>query len=238
MIALQQPRITVVGGGLSGCEAAWQAAQQGVAVLLLEMRPLVNTPAHRTGLLAELVCSNSLGSDQPDRAAGLLKVELRRARSLLMQAADATAVPAGGALAVDREAFAAWVTQAIEAHALIRVVREEAKDIPDGIAVLATGPLTSDALARELATLTGQENLFFYDAMAPIVTAESIDMATAFRQSRYRGREEADGGDYINCPMDRATFESFAAALAIAEQIELQPFDYRAPSYFEGCLPI
>ncbi len=238
MVSLQRPRVTVAGGGLAGCEAAWQAAQRGVEVTLFEMRPHLRTPAHRSSKLAELVCSNSLGSDRLDRAAGLLKRELRRQGSLVIQAADRTAVPAGDALAVDREAFASCVTQAIESHPLIQLVREEVTEIPEGIAVIASGPLTSDRLASALVRLTGQDHLYFFDAMSPLVAADSIDLAIAFRQSRYRGREEPDGGDYLNCPMDRPTFEQFAAALAAAARIELPEFERKAAVYFEGCLPI
>lgn len=233
-----QPQVIVVGGGLAGCEAAWQAARYGVAVTLYEMRPTVPTPAHRTANLAELVCSNSLGSDLLDRAAGLLKHELRLQGSLLIQAADATAVPAGTALAVDREAFSEWVTAALEREPLIRVVREEVRSLPEGVTIIASGPLTSDALAEALSRLTGEEHLFFYDAMAPIVAAESIDLTIAFRQSRYRAREEPEGGDYLNCPLDAEAFQRFVTALVDAEQVPLPDFERQGPRYFEGCLPI
>lgn len=227
--------IAVVGGGLAGSEAAWQAAERGVRVTLYEMRPLRMTPAHVSDRLAELVCSNSLGSDLPDRAPGLLKAELRRLRSLVLACADETRVPAGGALAVDRERFAAEVTRRIEAHPRIRLVREEVTAIPDSPAVIATGPLTSDALAQAIAALAGQEHLYFYDALAPIVTADSIDMSVAFRASRYGGE---DGGDYINCPMTEEEYARFVEALVAAERIPLRDFEREDAHFFEGCLPI
>ncbi|HHS97059.1 MAG TPA: FADH(2)-oxidizing methylenetetrahydrofolate--tRNA-(uracil(54)-C(5))-methyltransferase TrmFO [Chloroflexi bacterium] len=227
-------RLVVVGGGLAGSEAAWQAAERGVEVVLYEMRPRKMTPAHVTDRLAELVCSNSLGSDLPDRAPGLLKAELRRLGSLILACADATRVPAGSALAVDRERFAEEVTRRIEAHPRIRVVREEVTEIPEGPVVIATGPLTSESLTRAIGDLTGQEYLYFYDAMAPIVTAESIDMSIAFRASRY-GR---GGADYINCPMTREEYERFVDALVTAERIPLRDFEREDPRFFEGCLPI
>jgi len=242
------PELIVVGGGLAGSEAAWQAAERGVNVTLYEMRPRVTTGAHVTDRLAELVCSNSLGSNLPDRAAGVLKAELRRMGSLLMQAADESAVPAGGALAVDRDAFAQKVTAALENHPRITVVREEVTEIPAQPAIIASGPLTSSRLSQALARLTGQEHLYFYDAIAPIVVAESIDMTVCFRASRY-GRGEQETGDYINCPMNRAEYDAFAEALATAERIELHAFEkpvlensagVRAGKgkYFEGCLPV
>jgi methylenetetrahydrofolate--tRNA-(uracil-5-)-methyltransferase len=232
--------ITVVGGGLAGSEAAWQAAERGVQVLLHEMRPHQMTPAHVSDSLAELVCSNSLGSDLPDRAAGLLKAELRYLDSLVLACADDTRVPAGGALAVDRERFAAEVTRRIEAHPRIRVIRQEVTAIPEGPAVIATGPLTSDALAGAIAALTGQDHLYFYDALAPIVAADSIDMSIAFRASRY-GKGEAD---YINCPMTEEAYERFVGALVAAERIPLRDFerkdarDREDARFFEGCLAV
>ena len=231
---MEAEKITVVGGGLAGSEAAWQAAQRGVEVLLYEMRPHKMTPAHVSDRLAELVCSNSLGSDLPDRAAGLLKAELRILRSLVLACADETRVPAGGALAVDRELFAAEVTRRIEAHPRIRVVREEVTAIPEGPAVIATGPLTSDALAQAIVALTGQEHLYFYDALAPIVAADSIDMSVAFRASRY-GRGDAD---YINCPMTEEEYDRFVEALVTAERIPLRDFEREDARFFEGCLPV
>jgi methylenetetrahydrofolate--tRNA-(uracil-5-)-methyltransferase len=229
--------LTIIGGGLAGTEAAWQAAQRRLHVRLVEMRPVRKTPAHGTDRLAELVCSNSLGSDLPDRASGMLKAEMRRFGSLILEAAEASAVPAGGALAVGREAFAQYVTEAIEAHPRIEVIREEAVEIPEGPCIIATGPLTSDALAQKLALLTGQEHLYFYDALAPIVTLESIDFSLAFRQSRY-DRGERDDGDYINCPMDKAQYEAFVEALLAAERIPMRDFENEDSRFFEGCMPV
>jgi methylenetetrahydrofolate--tRNA-(uracil-5-)-methyltransferase len=228
----------VIGGGLAGSEAAWQAAVRGLQVTLFEMRPHQMTPAHVSDSLAELVCSNSLGSNLVDRAPGLLKEELRRLGSLVVACADATAVPAGGALAVDREAFAQLITARIGAHPRIMVRREEVKTIPAGQQVIvATGPLTSPALADEIASLTGADHLYFYDAMAPIVTAESVDMGVAFRASRY-GRGEDDGGDYINCPLAEDEYESFVQELLHAGTIALRAFEREDPRFFEACLPV
>ncbi|GAB4434846.1 MAG: FADH(2)-oxidizing methylenetetrahydrofolate--tRNA-(uracil(54)-C(5))-methyltra nsferase TrmFO [Anaerolineae bacterium] len=230
-------QLIVIGGGLAGSEAAWQAAERGVDVTLYEMRPKAQTPAHVSDRLAELVCSNSLGSNLPDRASGLLKEELRRMGSLLVRCADRTAVPAGGALAVDRERFAEAVTEAVEGHPRIAVIREEVKAIPDTPTVVASGPLTAKPLERAIAALGGEEYLYFYDAIAPLVEAESIDMAVAFRASRYgRGVEEA--GDYINCPMTEAEYNAFVDALLQAETIPLRDFEREDPRFFEGCLPI
>lgn len=234
-----EPHLTVVGGGLAGSEAAWQAAEQGVRVTLFEMRPRRTTPAHASDRLAELVCSNSLGSRLPDRAGGVLLAEMERLGSLIVAAASATSVPAGGALAVDRDAFAALVTRAVEGHPRIEVRREEVTDIPAGAVVIATGPLTSDALAARIAAVTGAEHLHFFDALCPIVSAESVDGTIAFRQSRYdRGRTEA--GDYLNCPLDRDEFEAFHHALVMAERAEKKAFeaDAEAERFFERCLPI
>ncbi len=242
--------LVVIGGGLAGAEAAWQAARRGVQVTLYEMRPARLTPAHRTGDLAELVCSNSLGSNLVDRAPGLLKEELRRLGSLIMACADATAVPAGGALAVDRQAFARLVTRRIADHPRIRLRREEVRSIPQGTpTIIATGPLTSDALAAEIAALTGQDYLYFYDAMAPIVSYESIDLSRAFRGSRYgrdservaRGgapAENAPEGDYINCPLTREEYERFVDELLAAETIPLRQFEQEDARFFEACLPV
>ena len=228
-------QVAVVGGGLAGSEAAWQLAQRGVPVRLYEMRPASMTPAHRTGYLAELVCSNSLGSDLPDRAPGLLKRELRHLRSLILSCADENAVPAGGALAVGRDAFAEAVTEKVAANPHIEVCREEIRRIPETeIAVVATGPLTSASLADDIGLLAGQDHLYFYDAMAPIVTLESIDMSKAFRASRY-GR---GGGDYINCPMGRAGYERFVDELTHAETIPLREFEEEDARFFEACLPV
>ena len=244
---MSKPELVVVGGGLAGSEAAWQAAERGVKVVLYEMRPRVSTGAHTTDRLAELVCSNSLGSNLPDRAAGVLKNELRRMGSLLLRTAEEVAVPAGGALAVDREQFAERVTNALQSHPNIEIRREEVTAIPEKPAIIATGPLTSPRLSRTLEKLTGFEHLYFYDAIAPIVVADSINMDVCFRASRYgRGGEE---GDYINCPMNREEYERFVDALVNAERIELHDFEkpvlegghgVRAGKgkFFEGCLPI
>ena len=237
--------LTVIGGGLAGSEAAWQAAERGLEVRLLEMRPAVQTGAHQTSALAELVCSNSLGSLLPDRAGGILIGELRHMGSLLLACAEASAVPAGGALAVDRGAFAARVTAAVESHPRIRVVREEAVAIPDGLTIVASGPLTSPRLSESLASMMGEQHLYFFDALAPIVEGESVDRSIAFRASRYeRGQNIA--GDYWNCPLTEAEYEAFVDALLSAERIPLREFEAAIASgvragmdhYFEGCLPI
>lgn len=237
--------LVVVGGGLAGCEAAWQAAERGLEVVLLEMRPGVQTGAHQTDGLAELVCSNSLGSALPDRASGILMAELDQLGSLLLRKARESALPAGGALAVDRVLFSDGVARAIEGHPRIHVERQEARTIPDGLAVIAGGPLTSPALAADLARLTGEAHLYFYDALSPIVQADSIDMTVAFRASRY-GRGVADEGDYLNCPLDRDEYEALVDALISAERHAPREFEgaiargVRAGlnAYFEGCLPV
>jgi len=231
------PHAVVIGGGLAGTEAAWQLAERGIDVALYEMRPAKQTPAHQTGNLAELVCSNSLGSNIADRAPGLLKHELRRMGSLLMRCADSAAVPAGSALAVDRETFAAAVETAILNHPRIRLVREEVQTIPDDPCIIASGPLTADVLAADIARLAGKEYLYFYDAIAPIVTADSINMEIAFRANRYLRGEEAEG-DYINCPMTRREYLTFIDALVGAETYPLHDFEREDPNFFEGCLPI
>lgn len=234
-------QLTIIGGGLAGSEAAWQAAQRGLRVRLCEMRPGRPTPAHRTDRLAELVCSNSMGSTLPDRAMGVLKREMLRMGSRVLRAAFDNAVPAGSALGVSREEFAAEVTGALNGHPLIEIVREEITELPAGPLVVATGPLTSDALAETLAGLTGQRHLYFYDAMAPIVTAESIDMSVAFRQSRWDrsgGGPAHEGGDYINCPMDRSEYGRFVDALLAAPRTELHGFEKDLERYFEGCMPV
>lgn len=229
------PSITVVGAGLAGCEAAWAAANAGVPVTLVEMKPQKYTPAHHAAGFAELVCSNSLKARRLDSAAGLLKEELARLGSVCVAAARRCAVPAGGALAVDRDRFSALVTEAIRSHPLISVACREATDLPEeGIAVIATGPLTADALAARLAERWGG-GLSFYDAAAPIVTLESVDMDSAFRASRY-GREESGEGDYINCPLNKEEYEAFHQALTTAETALLHPFD--KPHVYEGCMPI
>jgi methylenetetrahydrofolate--tRNA-(uracil-5-)-methyltransferase len=229
--------LIVIGGGLAGSEAAWQAAERGMRVRLYEMRPQQRTPAHASDRLAELVCSNSLGSNLRDRSPGLLKEELRRLGSLVLACADATAVPAGGALAVDRDAFADLVTERISSHPRIGLRREEVTAIPEGVqTVVATGPLTSPSLADEIASLSGSAYLYFYDAMAPIVTAESVDTSVAFRASRY-GRGEGEG-DYLNCPMTEAEYERFVEELVLAETIALRAFEQEDPRFFEACLPV
>ena len=221
--------IPVIGGGLAGSEAAWQLAQRGHDVTLYEMRPARRTGAHVSSRLAELVCSNSLGSQLVDRASGLLQAETRRMGSLLLTCATDSAVPAGGALAVDRERFAELVTRAVTQHPRIQLLREEVTDIPAGPAIIATGPLTSPALARALGELAGEEHLYFYDAISPIVNADSIDMDIAFRASRH-DRGEVAAGDYINCPLDREEYEYFVKALLSAERIELRDFEREDPA--------
>lgn len=230
-------KVIVVGGGLAGSEAAWQIAQRGFRVDLYEMRPHKTTGAHVSDRLGELVCSNSFGSKLPDRAPGLLKTELDMFKSLLLDRAERASLPAGGALAVDREAFSASVTEALATHPNVTVIREEITHIPDEPTIIATGPLTSPGLAAEIGKLTGQEYLYFYDALAPIVTAESIDMTIAFRANRY-GRGDDAEGDYINCPMTRSEYDAFVAAVLAAERAELRDFEQEDPSFFDGCLPI
>ncbi len=235
--------LSIIGGGLAGTEAAWQAAERGIDVVLYEMRPVRNTPAHQTDQLGELICSNSLGSNLPDRASGLLKAELRRLDSFILHVADETAVPAGGALAVDRDRFAALITERIARHPRIELRREEVKSIPAGPCIIASGPLTADDLAADIARLTGRQHLYFYDAIAPIVEADSIDMTIAFRQSRYDRSsdavpEGATEGDYINCPFTQEDYVVFVEALVAAERIELRDFEREDAKFFEGCLPI
>ena len=230
--------LTVIGGGLAGTEAAWQAAERGVRVTLVEMRPNTMTAAHHTGDLAELVCSNSLGSDVLHRAQGILKHELRRLHSFVLEVADQHRVPAGSALAVDRTGFAHEITERISSHPRITLVRHEAQSLPDDdIVIIASGPLTSPALAASIQTLTGAQGLFFYDAIAPIVEAASIDMSIAFRASRYR-KGDTDAGDYINCPLDEVGYSAFVNALLAAQQIELHAFEREDPHFFEACLPV
>ena len=237
--------ITVVGGGLAGSEAAWQLAEREHKVRLYEMRPSVETGAHTTGKLGELVCSNSLGSQLPDRAPGVLLSELERMGSMLIECAREAEVPAGGALAVDRTVFANAVTEQLEQHSGIRIVREEMRSVPKGIAVVATGPLTSRKMSEELARLSGEEHLYFFDAISPIVEADSIDRGIAFRGSRY-GRGVRDEGDYLNCPMSRDEYEAFVEALIRAERIPLRSFESAIADgvragmhqYFESCLPL
>ncbi len=232
-MTLQNEVVTVIGGGLAGCEAAWQLLRRDHRVRLCEMKPLGFSPAHKSPLLAELVCSNSLRSNTPDNAVGLLKEEMRRLDSLIMAAADATAVPAGKALAVDRTAFSRLVEERLAAQPNLELIRGEVTEIPaEGIVICATGPLTSDPLARSIGTLTGGEYLYFYDAISPIVEGESIDPERVFAASRY-GHGEAD---YLNCPMDRETYERFWQALTEAQEVPLHSFE--ALKCFEGCLPV
>ena len=237
--------ITIIGGGLAGSEAAWQAAERGLRVDLFEMRPTQMTGAHTTGLLAELVCSNSLGSALVDRAPGLLKEELRRMGSLLIECADASAVPAGRALAVDRELFAQMVTQRVEKHPKSRLLRQEVTEIPTGFTIIASGPLTSPAFSAAIARLIGAEYLYFYDAIAPIVAAESINLEVAYQAARYDPINAAPG-DYLNCPLDQTEYMRFLEALLQAERIDLYEFKSEiergvqagAGHFFEGCLPL
>jgi methylenetetrahydrofolate--tRNA-(uracil-5-)-methyltransferase len=228
----QHPVVKIIGGGLAGSEAAWQAARRGVRVRLYEMKPQKFSPAHQSPLLGELVCSNSLRASSRESAVGLLKEEMRRLDSLIMAAALATRVPAGKALAVDREEFAAHITRVLEAEPLIEIIREEvAAPDPEVTTIIATGPLTSEPLAEALGRLTGQQHLHFYDAIAPIVAAESIDLTKAFRASRYGA-----GDDYLNCPFSETEYAAFYEALTGAEQVPLKSFE--EPRYFEGCLPV
>jgi methylenetetrahydrofolate--tRNA-(uracil-5-)-methyltransferase len=229
--------VNVVGGGLAGSEAAWQIANRNLKVVLWEMRPNVMSPAHVSDRLGELVCSNSLGSDLPDRAGGLLKAEMRRLGSLILSCADETRVPAGGALAVAREQFAELVTQRIEAHPNITIRREEVTTIPEDVTVIATGPLTSPSFASAIAETVGEAYLYFYDALAPIVTLDSIDMTVAFGASRHAERNN-QSADYINCPLDKEQYEAFVDALLGAERIELHDFEREDACFFEGCLPV
>ena len=227
---MSEQRVRVVGAGLAGCEAAFQLAERGVPVDLYDMKPHKMSPAHHSGDFCELVCSNSLRSDRVENAVGLLKAELRILGSLVLRVADETRVPAGGALAVDREGFSARVGEIIRTHPNITIHSEEITRVPESPAIIATGPLTSDALAEDIARLTG-EPLHFYDAAAPIVTYDSLDMTKVFRASRY-GR----GDDYLNCPMTREEYEAFYQALITAETAELR--DFETPRVFEGCMPV
>ena len=226
-------KVKVIGAGLAGCEAAWQLAQRGIAVELYEMKPHKMTPAHHSTDFAELVCSNSLRGDRLENAVGLLKEELRRVGSLILQCAEATRVEAGGALAVDREGFAAMVTQKIRSHSNITVIDQEVTDVPEGPVIIATGPLTSDGLSKAIGEYFGETGyLHFFDAAAPLVTAESIDMSLAWWQSRYdRGTP-----DYINCAMNREQYEAFMQELTTAEEAEVHGFEDK--NVFEGCMPV
>lgn len=224
--------LTVIGGGLAGCEAAWQAAQAGLDVRLYEMRPQRKTEAHQTDRLAELVCSNSFRNASLETAVGLLKEEMRRLGSLIIRIADRTSVPAGAALAVDREHFAAGVTEAVRSHPKISLLREELETIPEGLVVVATGPLTSPALSAALQERLGQKHLYFYDAIAPIVSADSIDRSIAFSASRY----DKGGDDYLNCPFTREEYYAFVDAVLEADKVPTR--DFERCTYFEGCMPI
>ncbi|MFW6331293.1 MAG: methylenetetrahydrofolate--tRNA-(uracil(54)-C(5))-methyltransferase (FADH(2)-oxidizing) TrmFO [Gemmatimonadota bacterium] len=225
--------VTVVGGGLAGCEAAWQLAERGHAVTLVEMRPVRGTPAHQTDRLAELVCTNSFKGEDTGNAHGLLKAEMRALGSVLLASADASRVPAGTALAVDREVFARRMTDLMESHPRITLERREVTGLPAGPAVIATGPLTSDALTAEIRDFLGDDGLAFYDSIAPIVAADSVNMDVAWLGSRW-GKGEGD--DYLNCPMDRAQYERFIAELQAAEAYP--GYDWEEIPYFEGCLPV
>ncbi|MBW2038765.1 MAG: methylenetetrahydrofolate--tRNA-(uracil(54)-C(5))-methyltransferase (FADH(2)-oxidizing) TrmFO [Deltaproteobacteria bacterium] len=230
---MREGRLLIIGGGLAGCEAAWQAARRGATVTLYEMKPKRFSEAHRSPFLGELVCSNSLKSDALDSAPGLLKEEMRRLGSLIIWAADNSRVPAGSALAVDREDFASRITQALEARQEVEIIRQEVTSIPEqGVVIIATGPLTSSALAEAIMGLTHSRHLYFYDAISPIVTAESIDFEIAFKGSRY-GK---GGDDYINCPLNREEYYRFVEALRRGEKVSLRGFEEAMP--FEGCLPI
>jgi len=232
---MSRPPVLVVGGGLAGSEAAWQLAEAGVDVVLAEMRPTRPTPVHGGSLLAELVCSNSLRGDAPTNAVGVLKAEMEALGSLIVRTARQAAVPAGGALAVDRDVFARGVTTAISEHSRIIVDRREVVTVPDGPAIIATGPLTSPALHRALNEELGGEALSFFDAVAPIVSADSLDMGRLFRASRYG---KGEGADYLNSPLSREAYEVFVDALLEAEKVAFKEFENRDIRYFEGCLPI
>lgn len=226
------PIVNVIGAGLAGSEAAWQIASRGVQVRLYEMRPVQQTPAHHTDKFAELVCSNSLRANSLTNAVGVIKEEMRRLNSIIIAAADACSVPAGGALAVDRHEFSGHVTEKVRNHPLVEVVNEEVTEIPEGITVIATGPLTSPALAEKVRQLTGEEYLYFYDAAAPIVEKDSIDMEKVYLKSRYDKGEAA----YLNCPMNEEEFAVFYDALVNAEVAELKEFEKEV--YFESCMPV
>lgn len=229
----EKNRVTVIGAGLAGSEAAWQLASRGVPVTLYEMRPVVKTPAHHTDKFAELVCSNSLRANGLTNAVGVLKEEMRMLNSLVLGSADRNAVPAGGALAVDRDGFSGEITRTLHDHPLVEVVNEEIREIPrDGIVIIATGPLTSPALSEQIRSLTGEDYFYFYDAAAPIVEKDSIDMSKVYLASRYDKGEAA----YLNCPMTEEEFDAFYEALITAEVTQLKEFEKEV--YFEGCMPI
>ena len=245
MTNVSPKKVTIVGAGLAGSEAAWQLVNRGFEVDLFEMRPQIETGAHLTGNFAELVCSNSLGSNLPDRAAGLLKNELRSMNSLLMQVADECSTPAGGALAVDRNLFSSRITNVLTNHPKINVYRKELTIIPSSPTIISSGPLTSSALSAQIVKMTDKNNLFFYDAIAPIINFDSVDFSIAFKASRYnRGEDEI--GDYINCPFSEEQYFQFIVALKDAERIKLKSFEENiikgvkagAHKFFEGCLPV
>ena len=225
-------KVTVLGAGLAGSECAWQLAKRGISVKLVEMKPHKKSPAHTSDYFAELVCSNSLRSDELSNAVGLLKAEMRKMGSLIMESADKNRVAAGGALAVDREGFSRYITEKLESCPNVTIVREEALDFPEGELVVATGPLTSDALAEKLTALCNDEGLHFYDAVAPIVTLDSIDMESAFFASRY----DKGTADYVNCPMNEAEYKAFVKELVAAKEAEIHGFD--DGGVFEGCMPV
>jgi methylenetetrahydrofolate--tRNA-(uracil-5-)-methyltransferase len=235
--------LIVIGGGLAGSEAAWQAAERGLNVDLYEMRPSHTTGAHKTDYLAELICSNSLGSNLPDRASGILKYELQRLGSMLLESAQACSLPAGSSLAVDRDLFARHVTGRIQNHPRITILRKEVTEIPDSLCIVASGPLTSPALSHSISALSGEQQLFFFDAISPIVSSETINMERAFRGSRYQ-QDEQDKGDFINCPLTREEYYIFVDSLRQAQRIELHAFEkdiaqgVDAGIFFEGCLPV
>jgi methylenetetrahydrofolate--tRNA-(uracil-5-)-methyltransferase len=241
-MAYFEPDVTVIGAGLAGCEAAWQLAERGIKVALVEMKPALLSPAHQTPLLCELVCSNSLRSDDPGTGAGLLKRELRAAGSLVIRSADEHKVPAGGALAVERFGFGRTVTRRLALHPNVRIERRVVDELPDGEVIMATGPLTGGALAVQMRDLFGGDKLYFYDAIAPIVAAESIDPEFSFRASRWGkdtevvDREAGAEGDYINCPLTREQYYAFVEEVLAGRKVA--PHAFEEPRYFEGCLPI
>jgi methylenetetrahydrofolate--tRNA-(uracil-5-)-methyltransferase len=226
------PDLIIVGGGLAGSEAAWQSATRGIKVHLYEMRPTIMTGAHQGGYLAELVCSNSFGSNFPDKASGILKDELRMLDSLVINCADESKIPAGGALAVDREGFSKLVTTRIENHPLIEVIRQEITEIPNVPCIIASGPLTSPRLSFAIQKLTGHEHLFFFDALAPIVYHDTINFDIVFRGSRYGKNSDESGGDYLNCPMNREEYHLFVNELIGAERVVLPDFEAQIPSVY------
>ncbi len=230
--------VTIIGGGLAGSEAAHQATKLGLKVRLFEMRPKARTPAHKTSNFGELVCSNSLKSQSLDNASGILKEEMRRLNSIVIEAADSTSIPAGKALAVDRQLFSNYLTKKLEENPLVEIIQEEAREIPtpvDGPVIIATGPLTSESLSKDISRTTGSSHLYFYDSISPIIDAETIHYTKVFRASRY-GRGEQEEGDYVNCPLTREEYNRFIEELIKADKIETHEFE--KVQYFESCLPI